>query len=243
MLQGRTALITGASRGIGLATARRFAANGAALHLCARSEGLTAVAAELEAEFGVRATAHVGDIRDAAFIRNLFGACKKAGGAIDVLVNNAGVVQQGLLGMISMDQSRDTLETNLLALINVTQYCVRMMGPGSSIVNVASIAGTRGMEGTAAYSASKGGVVGFTLSIAKELAPKGIRVNALAPGFIDTDMTRGLAPEWYRKRMDSIAMGRIGTPDDIAKVALFLASDLSGYMTGQVLGVDGGMLS
>lgn len=243
MLSGRTALITGASRGIGMAIARLFASNHAALHLCARSESLLAQAVELQEEFGIPAMAHIGDVRDGQFLKTMIMNCKKSDGRLDILVNNAGIVQQGLLGMISMEQSRDTLETNVISLINLTQYGIRLMRDGASIINISSIAGTRGMEGTAAYSASKGGVAGFTLSIAKELAPRGIRANAIAPGFIDTDMTRGLTQEWYQKRVDSIAMGRIGTPEDIAKVALFLASDMSSYVTGQIIGVDGGMVS
>jgi 3-oxoacyl-[acyl-carrier protein] reductase len=243
MLNGKTALITGASRGIGRAIARSFAANHASINLCARSAGIMDLAKELGQEFGVEATAHVGDIRDSAFLKETILHCKKTSGHIDTLVNNAGVIQQGLVGMIPLDQTRETLEVNVVALINITQLAVRLMGPNSSIINIASIAGTRGMEGTAAYSASKGGVVAFTLSIAKELAKKGIRANAIAPGFIDTDMTRGLTPDWFQKRVDSIAMGRIGTPEDIAGTALFLASDLSSYVTGQIIGVDGGMVS
>jgi len=243
MLKGKVALITGASRGIGRAIARTFAANHATLHLCARGEATTRLAEELALEFGIQATAHLGDVRDADFIKAMLLQCKRAHGRLDVVVNNAGIIQQGLLGMIPMDQARATIEVNIVALINITQIAVRLMGPNASIINLASIAGTRGMEGTAAYSASKGGVVAFTLACAKELAKKNIRVNAIAPGFIDTDMTRGLTPEWYQKRVDSIGMGRIGKPEDIAGTALFLASDLSSYVTGQIIGVDGGMVS
>lgn len=243
MLRGKVALVTGASRGIGKSIAELFSANGADLHLIARSESLILLAEDLAAASGNSVTTHIGDVCDFSFVRNVIASCKKKHGKIDILVNNAGVVQQGLLGMVSMEQSRATMETNVLAVLNVTQYAIRLMGPGASIINLASIAGTRGMEGTPAYSASKGAVVGFTLSIAKDLAKKQIRANAIAPGFIDTDMTRGLTSDWYQKRVDSIGMGRIGRPEDIAKVALFLASDLSGYVTGQIIGVDGGMVS
>ena len=241
MLKGKVVVITGASRGIGRAIAEQFAAVGADLHLCARSAGLAGLATALHEAHGVQVAAHVGDVQDTPFLKGVVGACRKSHGRIDVLVNNAGVIQQGLLGMIPMDQTRATFETNILAIVNLTQYAVRLMGPGASIINVASIAGVRGMEGTAAYSASKGAVISFTLAIAKELAGQGIRANVLAPGFIDTDMTRGLTAEWFRKRVESIGMGRIGQPEDVAKVALFLASDLSAYVTGQVIGVDGGM--
>jgi 3-oxoacyl-[acyl-carrier protein] reductase len=147
--------------------------------------------------------------------------------------------------MTSADQMRELYQVNVQAVIALTQYATRLMDGrrSPSIVNLASIAGTQGMEGVTAYSASKAAVVGYTLACAKELAPKGIRVNAIAPGFIDTDMVRGVTPDWYERRIQSIRMGRIGTPEDVAGVAVFLGSDLSRYVTGQVIGVDGGMMS
>jgi 3-oxoacyl-[acyl-carrier protein] reductase len=244
LLEGRVAVVTGASRGIGAAIARAFAAHGAALLLCARSEGVEDVARELNsAERPVRAVR--GDVSDPAFARELITTARKDHGRLDVLVNNAGILRQGLVGMTSAEQMRELLEVNVLALMTLSQYAARVMDSrrAPSIINLASIAGTQGMEGVTAYSASKAAVVGYTLSTAKELAPKGIRVNAIAPGFIDTDMVRGVSPDWYERRLQSIRMGRIGTPDDVAGVALFLASDLSRYVTGQVIGVDGSMMS
>jgi 3-oxoacyl-[acyl-carrier protein] reductase len=142
-----------------------------------------------------------------------------------------------------MEVTRRMMEVNIEAIINLSQYVIRMARAGSSlsIINLASIAGTLGMEGTAAYSASKGAVVAFTMAAAKELARKGIRMNALAPGFIDTAMTQAVDPELHASLLASVRLGRIGLPQDVANCALFLASDLSAYVTGQILGVDGGM--
>ena len=244
LLEDRVALITGASRGIGRAVATTFAEHGASVVITSRSPELDETAALIR-DRGGRATAVRGDLRDDAFPRELIKVCKKEHGRIDVLVNNAGVLLSGLLGMISTQGLRETFEINTLATINLTQYAIRLMERerDPNIVNVTSIAGTRGLDGVTSYSASKGAVVAFTLSSAKELAPKGIRVNAVAPGMIDTAMTRGLAEDVLRRRVAGVAMGRLGTPQEVANVALFLASSLAGYVTGQVLGVDGGMVA
>ncbi len=242
LLDGRVALVTGASRGIGAAIARAFASEGASLLLCARSEGVETLAAELTtAERPARAMR--GDISDPSFARELIASIRKEDGRLDVLVNNAGILRRGLIGMTSTDHMRELLDVNVLALMALTQYATRVMdrGRSPSVVNLTSIAGTQGAEGLSAYSASKAAVVGYTLSSAKELAPKGIRVNAIAPGLIDTDMMRDVTAVWPERRLPHIRMGRVGTPEDVAGVAVFLASDLSRYVTGQVIGVDGSM--
>ncbi len=243
LLEGRIALVTGASRGIGAAIARAFAAEGATLLLTARSEGVDVLAKDLTAAQHP-ARAMRGDIGDPAFARELIASARKEHGRIDVLVNNAGILRQGLIGMVSTDDMRELLSVNVLAVMALTQYATRAMDPRQfpSVVNLTSIAGTQGVEGLAAYSASKAAVVGYTLASAKELAPKGIRVNAIAPGLIDTDMMRGVTADWNERRVPAIRMGRLGTPEDVAGVVAFLASTRAGYVTGQVITVDGGMV-
>jgi 3-oxoacyl-[acyl-carrier protein] reductase len=163
---------------------------------------------------------------------------------LDVWVNNAGVLLDGLIGMVPDADIQTTLSINLAGVLYGTQQAARLMrrGGGGSIINLTSIIGRFGNAGQLVYGASKAGVIGATLSAAKELAPLNIRVNAVAPGFIETDMTAQLPPDKFQVRLDSIAMGRVGVPNDIANTALFFASDLSTYVTGQVIGVDGGML-
>ena len=242
-LENKTALITGASRGIGAAIAEEFVGRGARVVLIARSGSVLKFAERLRTA-GHIAEAVVGDVTNDADVRSLVQLCRARFGGIDVLVNNAGILVSGKLGMLRLDDARRMFEVNIIAVINLTQYAVRAFPRerGGSIINLASIAGTQGIDGLTSYSASKAAVIGFTKAAAKELASRRIRVNAIAPGFIDTDMARQMSPEWFQERIAGIRMGRIGLPAEIARCAAFLATDESLYVTGQVIGVNGGMV-
>ncbi|AUV18330.1 MULTISPECIES: SDR family oxidoreductase [Aeromonas] len=245
LLQGKRVLITGAGRGIGLAIARQFAAQGAELWLNGRDEqAITRMAEALGVEFGVPCMPLCFDVADPQAVKQAFQQLFGQTRQLDVLVNNAGVLDDALLGMVQQQQIERTFATNSYSTLYCSQYASRLMqrSGGGSIINMASIIGRVGNAGQAVYAGSKAAVIGITQSLAKELAASQIRVNAIAPGFIDTDMARSLPPAKFDERVASIAMGRIGTPDEVANVALFLASDLSRYVTGQVIGVDGGML-
>ena len=245
LLQGKRVLITGAGRGIGLAIARQFAAQGAELWLNGRDEqAITQMAEALGVEVGVPCIPLCFDVADPQAVKQAFQQLFGQTRQLDVLVNNAGVLDDALLGMVQQQQIERTFATNSYSTLYCSQYAARLMqrSGGGSIINMASIIGRVGNAGQAVYAGSKAAVIGITQSLAKELAASQIRVNAIAPGFIDTDMARSLPPAKFDERVASIAMGRIGTPDEVASVALFLASDLSRYVTGQVIGVDGGML-
>ena len=245
LLSGKTVLITGASRGIGRAIAERFAAEGATLFLAVRDLAPgQALAHQLQAEQGIACHAFSCDVADAEAVKRLFRTLFSHSKTLDVLVNNAGVLDDALIGMVTPTQVERTFASNSFSVLYCSQYAARMMqrAGGGSIINLSSIIGRVGNAGQAVYGGSKAAVIGMTQSLAKELAPQQIRVNAIAPGFIDTDMAHSLPEEKFQQRLQSIAMGRIGSADEVAKVALFLASGLSSYVTGQVIGVDGGML-
>jgi 3-oxoacyl-[acyl-carrier protein] reductase len=200
--------------------------------------------AEIRARFGTPCMGIRADVSDAAAVKacymEIFRQCKR----LDVLVNNAGIMQDALLGMIPEPLVRKSLEVNLLGSIFHLQEASRLMGRSrsGSIVNLGSIIGSKGKEGQAVYSTTKAGIIGLTLSAAKELAPKGIRVNAVTPGLIKTDLLKDVPEQKLAEALSSVKMGRIGEPRDVANVIVFLASDLAAYVTGQVLGVDGGMI-
>ncbi|BCY10574.1 SDR family NAD(P)-dependent oxidoreductase [Actinoplanes sp. L3-i22] len=245
-LSGRVALVTGSTRGIGWRTAQLLAAHRATVIVNGHTDAaaVTARAGELETTYGRPASGVVCDVTDPAGIRRAYQLIFKEHGRLDVLVNNAGILDDALLGMVSDEMIERSFQVNTFGAIHHLQAAARLMQRKNegSIVNLSSIVGVVGNEGQTVYSATKSALIGLTKSAAKELAPRQIRVNAVAPGFIDTDMTRALPPERFAERAAGIKMGRTGTPDDIARSVLFFASDMSRYVTGQVLGVDGGML-
>ncbi|MCA0425362.1 MAG: 3-oxoacyl-ACP reductase FabG [Proteobacteria bacterium] len=244
-LSGKIALITGANRGIGLAMARLFASAGATVIMNSRTVGsLDALAAGISAEFGVPVQPSYFDVTSAEAVKAGFMAVHKEHKRLDVLVNNAGILRDALIGMAPEALIDDVIATNIKGVILCSQMAARMMArnKSGSIISLSSIIGRVGNEGQSVYAASKAAVIGFTYSLAKELGPQNIRVNALAPGFIDTDMIKAVPAEKHAKIVGNIKMGRLGKAEDIAQAALFLASDASAYVTGQVLGVDGGML-
>jgi len=242
MLENKVALVTGASRGIGFATAELLARNSAVVYANARKNGcLDAFASKLKDECEAEIIPLYFDITDRSTVKDAFMRIKKEQGRLDVLVNNAGIMKDAMIGMISGDMIREIFEVNVFALAEMMQIAVKFMKKQSSgsIINIASIVGVNGNKGQLAYSASKGAVIAMTKTAAKELAENNIRVNAIAPGMIDTDMFNSIGKEHVAKRLADIGMNRLGTPEDVANACLFLASDLSAYITGQVLGVDG----
>lgn len=245
-LSGRVGVVTGASRGIGAAISQTLAAHGMNLIMSgnANSGLLAERASAIASTHGVKVEIHVGDIADPLTSVALSKLAFSSHRRLDLWVNNAGVLIDGLIGMVPVTDVEKSLAINLAGVIHGTQAAARLMmrGGGGSIVNMTSIIGRSGNVGQLVYGASKAGVIGATLSASKELASKNIRVNAVAPGFIRTDMVAQLSPEKFDERLAYILMGRIGEPEDIADTVLYLASDLSRYVTGQVIGVDGGMV-
>ena len=235
-LEGKVAVVTGAARGIGLATATELAQGGAEVAICdLREEDLAA--AQIDA---LKVAANVTQAEDA---EKLVAAVLDKWGRIDILVNNAGITRDNLLLRMKDADWDAVLNVNLSGVFKVTRAAVRPMlkQRAGSIVNIASVVGIMGNPGQANYAASKAGVIGFTKAVAREVAPRQIRVNAVAPGFIQTQMTAQLSQEAKAKLEAQIPLGSLGVGDDIAKAVLFLASDQARYITGQILAVDGGM--
>jgi 3-oxoacyl-[acyl-carrier protein] reductase len=244
-LQGKVALITGSTRGIGWATAQAFAKEGCAIVLNGRSsqESVDQRVAEIRDGFGVPCLGFCSDVSDPTAVKACYAAIFKEFRRLDVLVNNAGIMQDSVLGMIPEALIRKSLEVNVLGPLLHLQEAARLMGRNrsGSIINLSSIIGDKGKDGQVVYSTTKAAIIGMTRSAAKELAPKGIRVNAVAPGLIQTDLLKDLPEQKLAEATAAIRMGRAGQPADVAGVILFLASEAAAYVTGQILGVDGGM--
>lgn len=244
LLTGKVALITGATRGIGRAIALKFASEGADVAFTYRSQTEAAIALTEDIEaMGVKAKGYQSDAADFAAAHEIVDDVKVIFGHIDILVNNAGITKDGLMMRMDEQQWDAIIDTNLKSAYNFIHACTPVMARqrSGSIINMTSVVGISGNAGQCNYAASKAGLIGLAKSIAKEMGPRGVRANCIAPGFIDTDMTSAI-PEDMRKEWEKqIPLRRGGTPEDVASVALFLASDMSSYMTGQVLNCCGGM--
>ena len=244
-LEGKVALVTGASRGIGKAIALMLAENGAdiAVNFAGSTAAAEAVAAEIE-KMGRKAILVQGDVSKADVCAEIVDNVVSELGHIDILVNNAGITRDTLLLRMKEEDWDAVLNTNLKGVFNCTKAAVKYMAKqrSGSIVNISSVVALMGNAGQANYAAAKAGILGFTRSVAKEMAARGIRVNAVTPGFIKTDMTSVLSEKVVAAMEASIPLARLGEPEDIAKAVLFLVSDNAAYITGQTLHVDGGMV-
>jgi 3-oxoacyl-[acyl-carrier protein] reductase len=246
LLEGKTALITGASRGIGRGIAITFAQQGANVAFTYLSSVEKGIALEKELEaFGVKAKGYQSDAADFKAAEELVNAVVADFGSLEILVNNAGITRDTLLMRMSEQQWDEVMNANLKSVFNLTKAVTKPMlkQRKGSIINMSSVVGVKGNAGQANYAASKAGIIGFTKSVALELGSRNIRSNAIAPGFIETEMTAALDPKTVEGWREGIPMKRGGTPEDIANATVFLASDMSAYITGQVLNVCGGMLT
>lgn len=244
LLENKTALITGAAKGIGKAIALKFASEGASIAFTYLTSKDAAMETKRELEaFGVKVLAIASDASDFEGSAKVVEQVLAEFSRIDILVNNAGITRDGLMMRMSEEQWDFVIQSNLKGAFNFIHAVTPSMlrNRAGSIINISSVVGIRGNAGQSNYSASKAGLIGLAKSMAQEVGSRGIRVNVVAPGFIKTDMTAALPPETVKAWEAGIPLRRGGTPEDVAKVCLFLASDLAGYVTGQVIAVDGGM--
>lgn len=246
LLSGKNALITGASKGIGRAVALKYAEQGANVaftYLSSVEQG-ESLASELEA-LGVKAKGYRSDASDFTAAEKLINDVVADFGSLDILVNNAGITRDNLLMRMNEEMWDNVINVNLKSVFNTVKAATRtfMKQKSGSIINMTSVVGLKGNAGQANYAASKSGIIGFTKSVALELGSRNIRSNAIAPGFIETEMTAKLDEKTVQSWRDAIPLKRGGSPEDVAECAVFLGSDMSTYMTGQVLQVDGGMLT
>ena len=240
-LEGRVAIVTGASRGIGRAVAVMLGARGAHVIAAARGENARETVEAIQAAGG-KATMVAADVTDASAVEALVAAAQQAG-SVDILVNNAGITRDQLMLRMKRDDWDAVLATNLTAAFTTSQAVLKPMikQRRGRIINITSVVGQSGNAGQANYAASKAGLIGFTKALALEVASRNVTVNAVAPGLIETDMTRAIAGEAHAAWAEKIPLGRLGTPDDIAAAVCFLASDEASYITGHVLAINGGM--
>lgn len=240
MLKGKTAVITGASRGIGEAIADKFASFGAdiAVIYAGNHDAANNVCGNCREKYGVKAIAYVCDVSDFDAVKQTIAAIKSDFGTVHILVNNAGITRDGLCAMMKEDDFAKVIDTNLKGAFNFIRHCVGMFvrNREGCVINIASVVGLTGNAGQCNYAASKAGLIGLTKSVAKELASRGIRCNAIAPGFIKTDMTK---EQEDNPLLAAVPLGRMGEPSDIAEAAAYLAA--ANYVTGEVLRVDGGI--
>ena len=243
-LSGKVAFVTGASRGIGRAIALRLAADGAkvALNFASNSAKAEAVKAEIESSGGVAMLVQ-GDVAKFEVVTELIKKVVDEWGRLDILINNAGITRDNLLLQMNEDDFDRVISTNLKGVFNCTKAVTKLMMKqrGGRIVNMSSVVGLKGNISQTNYAAAKAGIIGFTKSAARELASRGVTVNAVAPGFINTDMTAALSEKVKEVMLQEIPAGRMGTPEDVANAVAFLVSNEAAYITGQVLSVDGGM--
>lgn len=243
-MKNKTVLISGATRGIGRAIAVELAGEGANISFNFLKSGREA--AELENEIknlGVNAKSFQADIKDFQAVRSWVDQTKELFGRIDIVINNAGVIKDKALALMESDDWREVLNTNLEGTFNLTRAAIvtLMKQKSGVIINITSVSGIVGLPRQTNYSASKAGVIGFTKSLAKEVAPYNIRVNAVAPGFVETDMLKVLTEEYKDQILKQIPLSRLGKPQEVAKMVKFLVSDNAAYITGQTIAIDGGM--
>ena len=245
MLKGKNAIITGASRGIGREIALTLAENGANIVINYRNYNneIEALVKDIEAK-GVKIVTVKCDVSNFEEVENLISEAKEKLGPIDILVNNAGITKDGLLMRMKQEDFESVLDVNLKGVFNTTKLItpIMMKQRTGKIINISSVVGLVGNAGQCNYAASKAGVIGFSKSIARELAPRGVNINVVAPGYIDTDMTNGLSDKVKESILQTIPMKKMGSTKDVANLVLFLSSGLSDYITGQVINVDGGMV-
>ena len=246
LLEGKVAIVTGATRGIGKGIALKLAAHGADIAFTYVSSSETAKKVEDEIKaLGVKGVAYRSNAAIYAEAEKLIESVNQEFGRIDVVVNNAGITRDGLLMRMSEENWDDVMNTNLKSVFNITKNVQRTLlkQRSGSIINLSSVVGVRGNAGQSNYAASKAGIIGFTKSIAQELGSRNIRCNAIAPGFIETEMTAELGEEVMQEWLKSVPLGRPGTTEDVANAVLFLASDMSTYVSGQTINVCGAMLT